>query len=198
VFKKHEQGENMETQGPTEVPQTEFLPGSFVIYAMHGKCHIVGTETRTLSGMPILFYKLEIKKSTLSRSTKLEPAIWVPVENAKDRGLRAPMSKAEAEAAMKILFTREYYFKLNESWSSIQHKLENMIRLEAGVGLSKVASYLYVLSKKQIVPTTEVTKLKDTVFKLLFRELGEALEELPKVLEEKANKGLRTKLLPDS
>ena len=58
---RHEQGENMEMQGPTEVPQTEFLPGSFVIYAMHGKCHIISTETRTHSGVPILFYKLEVK-----------------------------------------------------------------------------------------------------------------------------------------
>jgi RNA polymerase-interacting CarD/CdnL/TRCF family regulator len=188
----------METQGPTEVPQTEFLPGSFVIYAMHGKCHIISTETRTLSGVPILFYKLEVKKSALSRSAKQEPAIWVPVANAKDRGLRAPMSSAEAEAAMKILLTREYYFQVNEPWSSIQHKLENTIRLEGGVGLAKVASYLYVLTRKQIVPSSEVCKLKETVFKLLFKELGEALGELPKTLEEKANKGLRTKLLPDS
>lgn len=188
----------METQGPTEVPQTEFLPGSFVIYAMHGKCHILGTETRTLSGLPILFYKLEIKKSALSRSTKQEPAIWVPVENARDRGLRAPMSLLEAEAAMKTLSTREYYFKLNEPWSSIQHKLENTIRLEGGVGLAKVASYLYVLTRKQIVSSTEINKLKETVFKLLFRELGEAFGDLPKAIEEKANKGLRTKLLPDS
>ena len=80
----------METQGSTEVPQTRFFSGSFVIYAMHGKCHVLGTETRTLSGVPILFYKLEVKKSSFSRSNKHEPAIWVPVANAKDRGLRAP------------------------------------------------------------------------------------------------------------
>jgi RNA polymerase-interacting CarD/CdnL/TRCF family regulator len=188
----------METQGPIEVPQTEFLPGSFVIYAMHGKCHLMSTETRTLSGEPILFYKLEVKKSALSRSNKQEPAIWVPVANAKDRGLRAPMNPTEAEVAMKILLTREYYFKLDEPWSSIQNKLENTIRLEGGAGLAKVASYLYVLMIRQIVPSTEVAKLKETVFKLLFRELGEALGEFPKILEEKTKKGLRTKLLPDS
>jgi RNA polymerase-interacting CarD/CdnL/TRCF family regulator len=188
----------METQGPNEVPQIEFLPGSSVIYAMHGKCHIVSAETRVLSGVPILFYKLEMKKSALSRSSRQDPAIWVPVANAKELGLRAPMSAEQADAALKILATREYYFKLNESWSIVQPKLEQTIRSEAGIGLAKVASYLFVLSRKQIVPSAEVTKLRDTVFKLLFRELGDALGDTPKNLEEKANKMLRVKLLPDS
>jgi len=188
----------METQGPIEVPQTEFLPGSFVIYAMHGKCHILATETRILSGIPILFYKLGVKKPALSRSNKQEPAIWVPVATAKDRGLRPPMSLPQAEAAMKILLTREYYFKLNEPWPQVLHQLENTIRLGGGEGLAKVASYLHVLMRKQIVPSTEVAKMKETVFKLLFREMGEAMGEFPKTIEEKANKGLRTKLLPDS
>src|ERR1700733_8843100 len=102
----------METQTPfEEVSQNEFLPGSTVIYAMHGKCYVLGTETRSMGGESIRFYKLELKKSTLSRSSRLEPAIWVPVATAKDRGLRAPMTKNEAEVAMKILLSREYYFK---------------------------------------------------------------------------------------
>ncbi len=187
----------METQNPIEMPQTEFPPGSSVIYAMHGKCNVLGTETRSLGGESIRFYKLELKKSMLSRSSRLEPAIWVPVATAKNRGLRAPMTKAEAEAALKILQSREYYFRVNEPWLTIQPQLEASIRLEGGVGLAKVASYLFVLKRKQIVPSSEIIKLQETVHKLLFRELADALGEFSKVLEERVSKGFKSKLIPD-
>lgn len=188
----------METQAPTEMPETEFLPGSSVIYAMHGKCHVLGTEVRNLGGKSIRFYKLELKKSSLSRSTRQEPAIWVPVDTAKDQGLRAPMSRSEAEDVIKILQNREYYFKTNEPWTTVHPKLEAIIRTEGGIGLAKVASYLYVLKKRQVVPSSEVTKLQDAVHKLLFRELAEALQDNPKLLEEKISKGFRVKLTPDT
>lgn len=188
----------MDTQTNTEVPSKEFLPGSDVIYAMHGRCHVVGTESRSLGGESILFYKLEIKKSSLSRSTRQEPAIWVPVATAKERGLRLPMTQADAEAALKVLQSREYYFKANETWSSTLPKLESTIRKEGGVGLAKVASFLYVLKRKQVVPSTEVVKLQEIIHKLLFRELAEVLDENPRILEEKVLKGFRSKLIPDT
>lgn len=188
----------METQTPSETSQTEFLPGTAVIYAMHGKCQIIGTEVRQLSGKAIRFYKLEIKKSALSRSNRLEPAIWVPVETAKEQGLRLPMTREDADNVMKTLLSREYFFKLNNTWTTTLTELENCIRFEGGIGLAKVASFLYVLKKKQIVPTPEVLKLQESIHKLLFKELGEALGEAPKILEEKTLKGMRCKLLPDN
>jgi len=188
----------MEKQTPIEVPTTEFPPGSSVIYAMHGKCHVLGTEVRLLEGEPIQFYKLEIRKSSLSRSSRQETAIWVPVATAKSKGLRLPMDKIDAENAMKILMSREYFFKTAEPWSSVLPKLETTIRLEGGIGLAKVASYLYVLKRKQIVPSSEVVKLQETVHRLLFRELSEALEEPAKTLEEKVTRGFRSKMLPDT
>lgn len=176
----------------------EFQPGSMVIYAMHGKCSVLGTEMRSLGGEKIKFYKLEYKKSSFSRSQKQDTAIWVPVATAKDRGLRAPMSKEEAEIALKVLGSREYYFPVNESWSSIHPKLESTILVEGGIGLAKVASFLYVLKRKQIVASPEVIRLQETVHKLLFRELSDALGEPARLIEEKVNKGFRVKLIPDT
>lgn len=188
----------MDTHTPIETSSNEFPPGASVIYAMHGKCSVLGTETRTLGNKPIRFYKLEIKKSPLSRSTRQETAIWVPVATARDQGLRLPMSPTEADAAMKVLMSREYFFKTTESWSSIQPKLEATIRLEGGIGLAKVASYLYVLKRKQIVPSAEVLRLQETVHKLLFRELSEVLNIPTRDLEEKVIRGFRAKMIPDS
>lgn len=188
----------MERQTPADRINSEFPPGTAVIYAMHGKCSVLGTETRTLSGEEILFYKLEIKKSSFSRSNRQETAIWVPVATAKDQGLRSPMTKEEAEAALKVLLSREYYFRANESWTVLQPQLELTIRAEGGIGLAKVASFLFVLKRKQIVPTPEVTKLQEAVHKLLFRELSEALGETTRDLETKITRGFRAKLIPDT
>lgn len=187
----------MDTRTPSELPYIEFLPGTAVIYAMHGKCNIVSIETRKLGEENIEFYKLEIKKSTTSRSTRSDSAIWVPVSSAKDRGLRSPMSKLEAESALKVLMSREYFFKTTDTWASLLPRLEATIRIEGGIGLAKVASFLFVLKKKQFVATPEVNKLQETVHKLLFKELTEALGEPVRSLEERIIKGFKTKLLPD-
>ncbi|MFZ9595260.1 MAG: CarD family transcriptional regulator [Bdellovibrionia bacterium] len=189
----------METYSPEKIQKTEFLPGTYVIYAMHGKCYLAGRETRTIGGVPIDFYKLELKKAPLSRSQKQEPAIWVPVAHAQERGLRAAMSQPEAEAALQILMSREYYFKLlDEPWSTLQPQLENTIRIEGGEGLAKVASFLYVLAKKQMVPSSDLLKFKENVFKLLLKEISDALCLNSKAIEEKIQKGLRSKLFTDS
>lgn len=188
----------MDTQAQAEVTQNEFLPGSLVIYGMHGKCNVACTETRTMGGKQIRFYKLEIKKSAFSRSSRQDPAIWVPVTTAKDLGLRTPMNREEAEEAVRILSSREYYFKINDPWSTVQPQLEVLIRVEGGIGLAKAASYLYVLKRRQVVPTTEVTKFQEAVQKLLFRELSEALGEHIRDLEVKITKAFRAKLIPDN
>jgi RNA polymerase-interacting CarD/CdnL/TRCF family regulator len=200
------QGESMETQTPTTSspsnPQIdangEFAAGTTIIYAMHGKCSVLGIETRQIGAEQIRFYKLEVQKSALSRSTRQEPAIWVPVAKAKDRGVRLPMSREEIDAALKILASREYYFQLNEPWSAIQPKLEAAIRIEGGIGLAKVMSYLHVLKRKQIVPSSEVVRLYESVSKLLLRELSEALREPIRTIEDRIAKSMKQKLLPDT
>lgn len=193
-------GVSMESQDPTEISRqsTEFLPGTPVIYGMHGKCQILGTEFRTLGEQKIKFYKLEIKKANAGRSTRTDTSIWVPVDSAKNLGLRPPMNAEEASEAIKILCNREYYFKPEDSWNSLLPKLESSIKKEGGLGLAKVFSFLYVLKKKQVVPSSDVQKLFETVQRLLFKELSDATGESSRVLEEKVARGMRSKLIPDT
>ena len=81
------------------------------------------------------------------------------------------MDAAQTEEVFKIICNREYYFPLAETWSAIQSKLEQTIRLEGGIGLAKVLSYLHVLKRKQVVASPEVNRMYETVSKLLIREL---------------------------
>jgi RNA polymerase-interacting CarD/CdnL/TRCF family regulator len=175
-----------------------FTPGTPVIYAMYGKCQLMGIETRTINGESIPFYKLELVKSSLSRSTKKDPAIWIPVAVAKERGLRAPLKAEQAIAVFQVLSSREYYFDISQNWNEVQPKLETAIRREGALGLAKVASYLYVLKRKTHHISAEALKLQEVVNKLLLRELSDAIGEHSRSIEEKIVKQFKHKLSPDN
>ena len=190
-----------ENLGPSSEPilnLKHYAPGTSVIYSLHGRCTVLAVETKKMGDESILFYKLEIQKTGSSHTTKQEPAIWLPVASAKERGLRLPMYLEIAEAALALLASREYYFQTNEPWSTVHPKLEACIRNEGGQGLAKVVSFLFVLKRKQVILPTETAKFYETVNKLLLRELSLALGESIRVLEEKINKSLKHKLIPDN
>jgi RNA polymerase-interacting CarD/CdnL/TRCF family regulator len=154
-------------------------------------------ESRSVSGQVQSFLKLEVQKSSLSRSVRPEPAIWVPSQSAQERGVRAVASPEQAAAAFSLLASREYFFSLQENWSSIQHRLESTIRSEGLSGLAKAKSFLHVLKQKQVVPSPEVVRLDETVHRQLIRELSEVQAKESRQVEEQVQKALRNKLLPD-
>jgi RNA polymerase-interacting CarD/CdnL/TRCF family regulator len=187
----------METQAPGTATPLAFDAGTTVVYGLHGKCVVRAVENRELSGQRISFYKLEPQKSALSRSTRQEPAIWVPKDTAQERGLRAPLDADSAQAVLKIFTSREYYFRTDEPWATVQPQLDQAIRFEGAIGLAKVMSYLHVLKKRYVVPSSEITKLAETVNKLLLRELSEALGQPIRAVEDRIVKDMRHKLLAD-
>jgi RNA polymerase-interacting CarD/CdnL/TRCF family regulator len=195
---KKSDSESASAVAKTAGESREFQAGMSIIYGLHGKCTITGIESRSHDGKEIRFYKLEVQRSNLSRSSRREPAIWVPISTAKEKGLRLPLSKDEADDVMNVLSSREYYFPVNEPWSASQLKLETSVRLEGAIGLAKAASFLHVLKRRQVVPSSDLLRLQESVNKLLIRELSEALGEQPKVLEDKIAKLMRQKLNPDN
>jgi RNA polymerase-interacting CarD/CdnL/TRCF family regulator len=176
----------------------EFKTGETVIYPMLGKCTILGREEKSIGGKTLAFYKLEVQKSSFSRSQRQEPAVWIPINAAQDQGLRTPLLAENAPELFKIFASREYFFDLHRPWNLIQADLENATRREGAIGLAKAASALFVLKKKQIVPTPEVNRLSETIDRLLYRELSEATGESIRSLEERIAKMMRPKLTPDS
>jgi RNA polymerase-interacting CarD/CdnL/TRCF family regulator len=176
---------------------SEIPVGSVVVYAMHGKCTISAVETRALAGETLRLYKLEVQKSALSRSTRQEPAIWVPVSSAKVRGIRSPMSTEDVEKAFQILSTREYYLSSNEAWHISQSKIEALVRTEGSIGIAKALSFLFVLKRKQVVPYPEVNRLNETIQKQFAKEISELTGETIKSIEERIAKAMKNKLLAD-
>jgi RNA polymerase-interacting CarD/CdnL/TRCF family regulator len=171
--------------------------GASVVYAMHGKCTVTAIETRELAGETQRFYKLEVQKSPLSRSNRLDPAIWVPVSAAKTRGIRAPMTLADVDQAFEILSNREYYLPLNDAWNASQSKIEALVRNEGSLGIAKALSFLFVLKKKQVVPYPEVNRINETLQKLFAKEIAELTGDTMKAIEERVTRSMKNKLLAD-
>lgn len=178
-------------------PLREFAPGSTVMYGLHGKCVVHSIEERKIGDSTVPFFRLEIQKSTLSRSTRQEPAIWVPISAARTSGLRAPMDGKTYEFVMNTLGSREFYFDLSLSWSKAQHLLERAIAIEGAVGLAKAMSYVFGIKKREVILSTEAGRFWETISKLLLREMSEFLNIPIKDAEAQVNRALKNKLLPD-
>lgn len=169
-----------------------FKIGDLVIYDLHGKFQIQGIEKKGRGPNAIDFYRLEPAKRAGLPPPKKETAIWVPVQDAPQKGLRRPLSSEEAPALFALLLQRESYFtwKETDNWKATQSFLEQTIRHEGAIGLAKVCHALGLFLKRAIVPPTGVPKFYEMIQKQLARELSEALGESPRVIEEKIQKSL--------
>lgn len=174
--------------------------GDEVSYGLHGKCVITGIETKELSTGSIAFYQIRSIKNpiTAKNPNRKDPFILVPVDSAPSKGLRPPMSKDEAETALKLLADRDYHYEMNDTWVSKQKTLEEAMRVDGSAGLAKVVGHLYVMIKRDAVPSTSVLKFYENVYRIFLRELSESLGVAPKDLESIINRALRTKLSYDN
>lgn len=194
--------ETQETTGRSHTRESQSRPsarpdfqiGDSVIYGIHGRCTLLAVETRTVGNQAVKFYKLEPQKSPLSRSKKKEPAIWLPVESAEQRGLRHPMDQAAAQAALALIESKDSFFDEDEGLVKVQPQLDETIRAEGGNGLAKVSSFLYCLKKQQAVPTSSLLRYEEQINRLLMKELADALDLAPRDLQERITKGMRQKL----
>lgn len=179
----------------------EFTLGSEVIYGLHGRCSIKSIETKKIGGETLEFYKLEllVKNPIVKTMTKKDTAIWLPVNNAKKKGLRLPIHSQEGvDAAYAILESREYYLPLETNWKDALPQLENMICTEGSEGLAKAISFSYALKESKAVPPSEVTKFYDNAVKQLAREVSEVIDKTVRLVEEEIETHLKHKMKPDA
>lgn len=174
--------------------------GDEVSYGLHGKCVVTGIETKELSSGPISFYQIRSIKNpiTAKNPNRRDPYILIPVETAQVKGLRSLMTRAEAEAALKLLEDPDYHFEIRETWVSKQKTLEEALRKEGSVGLAKVVGHLYVMIKRDAVPPSVVIRFYENVYRIFAKELSETLGLSTKEVDALTGKALKHKLSYDN
>jgi RNA polymerase-interacting CarD/CdnL/TRCF family regulator len=182
-------------------PQTQpFQEGAAVIYGLHGRAQVAEVVTKKVGTESLSFYRIQIQKNSINglKVAKKDSSILIPIQTARKNGLRDLMSTEEAERALAILNSRDYYYSLQEHFHIASPKLEAVVASEGGIGLAKVVSFLYTLKNRQVVASSEVSKSYELYSKVLFRELAEVTNTTITHIEEITAKGLKSKLLADN
>ena len=171
-----------------------FKVGDEVSYGIHGKCQVIAIETKKLGDQSLQFYQLRAIKNPIMAKTapsKNSPQILVPVKNAEQNGLRHLMSKEQAEAALASLNPDDPYQEVHENWVTKQKRLEEVLRKEGFLGLTKVICHLNYLIERDAAPRTDAAKLFDSLFRNFLREVSEALSLNSKDTEKMALNSLQ-------
>lgn len=173
----------------------EFLPGDLVIYGSHGRCEVKSVETKTVGGETLRFYKLEKKKPALSRnlSNRTEAAIWLPVQSAQSKGLRALMTAEKADEALSLLADPEIAFSSDQSWGELQPQLEKCVLNEGGLGMVKALGFLYLVIESRQVPPSQMQKFYENLKNLFIREIAEIKEIAIRQAEDEVDRLLKKK-----
>ena len=166
------------------------IEGDTVMYGFLGKCFVACQETRMLGDQTVPGLRLVTKKAPQAAS------IWVPHASALDRGLRLPMNKEQADAALCHIQSKEIYFDVKDPWNKLVPQLDTCIYQQGGNGLAQVISFLTVLKKQYVIPPQAISKYYDTVYKIFLKEMTDAFKEHQKKIDDLIQKGLKNKQLP--
>jgi RNA polymerase-interacting CarD/CdnL/TRCF family regulator len=172
-----------------------FKVGDKVSFGLHGKCIITAIENKEFSGNSMEFYQIKSIKNPLfpnAYQTDKAAHIYVPVQSAKEKGLRELLDAPKIpELFLIIKGKHETYFSLDANWIQTQKHIEESIRREGATGLAKALNHLYILKSKANNNSKEQEKLFDRVKKILIREIAETTEQLGATIEKEIDKTLR-------
>ena len=117
----------------SKIKVNTFVPGDFVVYPSHGVGKIIGTESREIdeTKLELLVIRFEQDRMTLR----------VPLDKAKNSGLRTLSSKAQMDEAIMTLQGKAKVKKL--MWSRRAQEYETKINSGSLVSLAEVVRDLY-------------------------------------------------------
>ena len=117
----------------SKIKENTFVPGDFVVYPSHGVGKIIGTESREIdeTKLELLVIRFEQDRMTLR----------VPLDKAKNSGLRTLSSKAQMDEAIITLQGKAKVKKL--MWSRRAQEYETKINSGSLVSLAEVVRDLY-------------------------------------------------------
>lgn len=172
-----------------------FKKGDVVVYGVHGRCEVTGVETKTINKEKLKFY--ELRPVVTTPNMKADRRFLIPVETAREAGLREELSAEDIPHILEIIQSPEYYFPLNSSWVDRNKVIELSIRTQGAEGLAKAVSHLYAYHEKNILPDPAATKTYQNLFRLLVREISIATAASVKDTEVLVTKTLSKKPLLD-
>ncbi len=154
-------------------PETEFNIGDHVVYPLQGVGVIKDIRERTIKDQTKTFYVIYLDISDMTVS--------IPVDRAKEIGIRGLVSPAEAKAALDSISGK--YEPVNVDWKARYQMNVNLVKEGSIMSITQVVQGLYHRSKIKELPVQE-RKLYDNALRLLIDEcaysMGRSSEEIEK------------------
>ena len=152
--------------------KTEFKVNQQIVYPSQGVGKITEIFEKEFNGETVAYYKIYLEVSDM--------IVMVPVNNAKDLGIRAIVEASEAKKALNML--SEDFEPITSDWKLRYQMNLELLKKGSIADIAQIVSCLYNRSKVKELPIQE-RKLYDSAKKLLEDEISFALGKSAKDIE---------------
>jgi len=144
--------------------ETQFKVGDKAVYPAQGVAEIVSIEEKDIAGNRQKFYVLRILDT--------DRRIMVPVNNARNVGLRPPISEEEIREIFEILRERTIAFD-NQTWNRRYRSFMDKIKTGSVFDVAEVMRDLYRLRSEKSLSYGE-KRMLETARALIVKEIAVA------------------------
>ena len=152
--------------------KTEFKVNQQIVYPSQGVGKITEIFEKEFNGETVAYYKIYLEVSDM--------IVMVPVNNAKDLGIRAIVEASEAKKALNML--SEDFEPITSDWKLRYQMNLELLKKGSIADIAQIVRCLYNRSKVKELPIQE-RKLYDSAKKLLEDEISFALGKTAKDIE---------------
>jgi CarD family transcriptional regulator len=147
------------------IPQnTTFKVNQEVVYPLQGVGKVTSIEEKPFKDDMLLYYIVYLEVSDMT--------VMIPVDKAEEIGIRAIVSKAESQKALKLI--SEDYEPVSTDWKMRYQMNLDLLKSGSVMDIATVVRTLYHRSKIKELPILE-RKLFDSALKLFVDEVSFSL-----------------------
>lgn len=145
--------------------ETTFSVNQKIVYPSQGVGRITEIKEKQFKNEPVLYYVIYLDVSDMT--------VMVPVTKAEDLGIRAIVSREEAQRALELI--SEDFEPIPSDWKLRYQINLDLLKKGSVIDIATIVRSLYHRSKVKELPILE-RKLYDSARKLLEDEITYALE----------------------
>lgn len=143
------------------VEETGFAEGDYIVYPMHGVGRVTGIQKQTILGNKTLCYILEIQSNKMK--------VVIPVNKAKETGIRAIIKKTEVKKVTNLLQKDEA--DTEEDWKIRYQNNLNKIKSGSIYSVAEVCRNLYKRARDKELSLME-KRLYESAYNLITSEIA--------------------------
>ncbi len=165
-------GPEMSPKAQSKV-ETDFKVNQEIVYPSQGVGKILKIENKVFKDKKVPYYVIYLEVSDMT--------VMVPVDKAKELGIRAIVPKKDAERALALI--SEQYEPIPSDWKLRYQMNLDLLKKGSVLDIATIVRSLYHRSKIKELPILE-RKLYDSALKLLEDEISFSLNKSKETVEE--------------